>query len=165
MAITTLEAGLAALAQSRRVSQMMFEDIPDGKWLHQPCKDGNHALWIMGHIANCDECFMAELGDRPKDNFKKWEGMFFMKSTPTTDAKAYPPLAEVKAAYGASREALVSWFKSMSPAQLESPLPEGWGDFAKTYAALMQSIAWHEGLHTGQLTVVRKSLGLAPKLG
>ena len=50
----------------------------------------------------------------------------------------------------------------MSDAQLRSPLPEGFTGFATSFAALMSSLAWHEGLHTGQLTVVRKSLGLEP---
>ena len=36
------------------------------------------------------------------------------------------------------------------------------GTFAANLGMLMTSIAWHEGLHAGQLTVVRKSLGLAP---
>jgi hypothetical protein len=48
---------------------------------------------------------------------------------------------------------------------LTSPLPKELETFARSYGGMMCSIAWHEGVHAGQLTVVRKSLGLAPKFG
>ncbi len=37
--------------------------------------------------------------------------------------------------------------------------------FAPSHAALIPTIAWHEGMHIGQLTVIRKSLSLDPVFG
>ena len=51
----------------------------------------------------------------------------------------------------------------MSDDQLASPLPEDFKTFAPSLAALPSSIAWHEGMHSGQLTMIRKSLGIGRK--
>ena len=53
----------------------------------------------------------------------------------------------------------------MPTEQLISPVPEEWNSFGANYGILMGTLAWHEGLHAGQLTVIRKSLGIVPKFG
>ncbi|HKQ46892.1 MAG TPA: DinB family protein [Phycisphaerae bacterium] len=160
-----LETGLAALAFSRKVSLGLFEDIPDNKICHQPCAGANHPLWILGHLACTDEFFLKGVGGRPYNRFEKWEKLFFMGSKPTSDPKVYPPIAEVKEALDKNRQEMIGWFKSMSDAELLKPLESDLADFAANRAVLMSMIAWHEGLHAGQLSVVRKSLGLTPKFG
>jgi hypothetical protein len=165
MSESLLVSGLEVLAFSRKNLLEIAEDIPRDKLCYQPFPGANHALWIMGHLANSDEFFVAELGKRPGANFEQTKALFFAGSKPTPHLKDYPPLEEIKSYLSAGRESLVSWFKSLSPAQLAAPLPENWKPFASTYGALMFSIAWHEGLHTGQLTAIRKSLGLSPKFG
>ncbi|MCZ6816774.1 MAG: DinB family protein, partial [Planctomycetota bacterium] len=60
---------------------------------------------------------------------------------------------------------LVAWFLSMSGERLAAALPEDWQVFAKSYGVLINTIAWHEGMHAGQLTVIRRELGLGPKFG
>jgi DinB superfamily len=160
-----LEAGLTVLAFSRQSLLTLAEDFPKDKLTHQPFPGANHALWLMGHLANADDFFMAELGKKPMPQFEKTKALFFMGSKPTPNVKDYPPIEEIRSYLSSAREGLVSWFKSMPPTQLAAPLPEDWKPFAPTYGALMFSIAWHEGLHTGQLTTLRKSLGLSPKFG
>ncbi len=139
-----IDAGLAALGFARQALLGMIDALPEDKILHQPCQGANHAMWILGHLACTDE--------------------FFMKSKPTTNAADYPPIAEVKEILAHNREALISLFSNMDEARLRSPLP---GDLnsAPSHAALIPTIAWHEGMHTGQLTVIRKSLDLAPVFG
>ena len=53
----------------------------------------------------------------------------------------------------------------MSGERLAAALPEDWQVFAKSYGVLINTIAWHEGMHAGQLTVIRRELGLGPKFG
>ena len=48
----------------------------------------------------------------------------------------------------------------MDEQQLLTPLPDEMSSFAPNFAAVMSSIAWHEGFHAGQLSAVRRSLGL-----
>jgi uncharacterized damage-inducible protein DinB len=160
-----LDAGLGALAFSRQSLLTLAEDIPHDKLTYQPFPGANHALWILGHLANSDDFFLAELAKKPSPKFEQTKPVFSSGSKPTPKLSDYPPIEEVKSYLSSAREGLISWFKSMPPSQLAAPLPDDWKPFAPTYGALMFAIAWHEGMHTGQLTAIRKSLGLAPKFG
>lgn len=160
-----IDAGLAALAFSRQALLGMFDSLPEDKLLHQPCPDANHAMWILGHLACADEYFMNKVADRPFNKMEAWKDKFFIRSKPTTSAADYPPIAEVKETLANNREALISCFGKMDEAKLRSPLPEDMQDFAPSHTALIPTIAWHEGMHTGQLSVIRKSLSLPPVFG
>ena len=160
-----IDAGLAALGFSRQALLAMIDALPEDKLLHQPCQGANHAMWILGHLACADEYFMNKIDGRPFNKFEDWQGKFFMNSKPTTNTADYPPVAEVKETLANNREALISCFKKMDEAKLRSPLPEEIQTFAPTHAALIPTIAWHEAMHIGQLSVVRKSLSLPPVFG
>lgn len=162
---TVLENGLAGLIWSRQMTLGLLDEIADGQMCAQPFAGANHAMWIAGHLAWTESFFLAELGKRPTNFPAAWAALFGMGSEPKADRALYPSRAEVLASLAAQRELLVGWFRGMSPAQLESPLPAGWETFAPNYARLLTAIAWHEGLHGGQLTVVRKHLGIKPKFG
>ncbi len=160
-----LETGLAGLAFARQATLGLFEEIPDTKVCHQPFAGANHPLWILGHLSCYDEYFMKELGGRPYNQYEKWEKLFFMGSRPTPNPGDYPPIAEVKAALDKNRHDLLAWLRSLSDAELTKPIHGDLSQFAANRGMLMSTIAWHEGLHAGQLTVIRKSLGLSPKFG
>ncbi len=163
MSNLVLENGIAGLNFARQWTLDLLSDIPQDKLTHQPCAGGNHAIWIAGHIAYADDGFLSGVGKKPARFSDSWVKLFGMGSKPQADAGAYPPLSELTNALADNREGLLAWFGSMSAEELANPLPEDFKMFAATFGQLMTSIAWHEGLHTGQLTVVRKSLGLAPK--
>jgi uncharacterized damage-inducible protein DinB len=163
MSNLVLENGTATLNFARQFTLELLSDFPQDKLTHQPCAAGNHAMWIAGHIAYADDMFMSKLGNKPARLGDHWVTLFGMGSTPQPDAGLYPSLGEVTNALADTREGLLAWFGSMSAEELGNPLPEDFKPFAPNYGMLMVSMAWHEGLHTGQLTVVRKSLGLAPK--
>ncbi|MFQ5501703.1 MAG: DinB family protein [Phycisphaerae bacterium] len=165
MANHLLDTGMAALSFSRQATMSLIDTLSEDQFLHQPIAGANHAMWIMGHLACSDEYFLNKLGGKPFDKFEAWETKFFMKSKPTANASDYPPIAEVKEALAYGRERLVGWYGTLDEATLLSPPPGDLKDFAPTHAALLSTMAWHEGLHMGQLTVIRKSLGLAPVFG
>jgi uncharacterized damage-inducible protein DinB len=165
MADRTQETGLAALSFARRVTAGLLEDIPDDQMMHQPAPGANHALWIMGHVATADEFFMKEVGKRPVKKLDALKALFFMGSAPNPDPSAYPKASEIRAYLDASREDLLAWFSSLPEAELYAALPEELQSFAASPAVLMSTIACHECLHAGQLTTIRKSLGLTPVFG
>lgn len=159
----SVQAGLAALEFSRRALLGFLEDVPEGKWCHQPIPGANHALWIVGHLAHTDNYFLTAVAGRESRVPADWDELFGMGSKPVGDPGKYPNPAAVKDVLRSRRDELLAWFSSLSDAQLAKPLEGDLAGFAPDHAALASSIAWHEGLHSGQLTVVRKSLGFAPK--
>ena len=156
-------SGLATLGFARRATLGFLEDIPEAKLCYQPFSGANHALWIIGHVACTDNYFLSSVGGRETDFPAAWNELFGMGATVQTDAAAYPALGEVRGQLDSRREDLIAWFKSLDEEQLAAPLPADFQTFAPSHAALINSIAWHEGLHAGQLTVIRKALGLGPK--
>ncbi len=163
MSNVIIENGMAALNFARNWTLELLSDIPQDKLTHQPCAGGNHALWIAGHIAYADDIFMTHVGNKPARFSDSWVKLFGMETTPQADAGVYPTLSELTNALADNREGLLAWFSSMGAEDLAKPLPEDWRSFAANQGILMSTIAWHEGLHAGQLTVVRKSLGLGRK--
>lgn len=165
MAIDAGETGLATLAFARQKMLGLLEDIPEDKYLHQPLPGGNHTMWIIGHLAATDDTFMSGLKPRESRLPGEWGALFGRGSKPHGDASVYPSISELKEQLTDLREELMAWFGSMSEEQLASPLSEDWAPFGVNYASLMGSLAYHEGLHSGQLTMVRRSLGIAPRFG
>ncbi|NOX59765.1 MAG: DinB family protein [Planctomycetes bacterium] len=159
-----IEGGLAAMAFARRMTLMFLEDIPDDKWCHQPTENGNHAFWVVGHIAHSDN-FFRTLGKQESNVPAEWDGLFGMGSVPQTSASAYPSPAELRDALATQRESLTAWLGSLDAEQAAKPLEGDMTQFASSYGNLPGSIACHESVHAGQLTVVRKSLGMPPKFG
>lgn len=162
MSELTRATGLAALGFARDKTVELLKSVPDDKWLHQPFAGANHAMWIAGHLAHGDDVFVTSLKPAESRLPEIWGKLFGPKSKPAGDAALYPSVEEMMNHLAHTRETLATWFNSLSDAQLRSPLPEGFTKFATSFAALMGTLAWHEGLHTGQLTVVRKSLGFEP---
>jgi uncharacterized damage-inducible protein DinB len=158
------ETGKAALDLSRRCTLKLVDGIPPDKLCHQPVPNANHALWVLGHLACSDDFFATTLGNREPVIDAKWAELFGMGSKPTDDPGAYPPLEEIKAGLERAREAMLEAFRSMGEQKLQSPTPDDWQAFAPTYAAVMASAAFHEGFHAGQLSAVRRSLGLPSAL-
>ena len=165
MSNPVFESGIAALNFARQTTLGLLEGVPQDKLTHQPCVGGNHALWIVGHLGYTDLMFLTRVGNKSIESSEGWIKLFGMGSVPKPDASAYPALGKLKEALADNRETLLAWFASMSAEELAKPLSDDFKSFASNHGMLMTSLAFHEGLHAGQLTVVRKSLGIAPMIG
>ena len=165
MSNPVFESGIAALNFARQTTLGLLESIPQDKLTHQPCVGANHALWIVGHLGYADLMFLTHVGNKLIEPPQNWAELFGMGSVPKPDASAYPALGKLKEALADNRETLLGWFASMSAEELAKPLPDDFKSFAGNHGMLMTSLAFHEGLHAGQLTVIRKSLGIAPMMG
>lgn len=153
---------LAAYDNTQIQLQKMFDAIPREHFLHQPFPGANHALWTLGHLATVDQFFLKTVADRDPALFERYATMFFAKSTPSPNAGDYPPIDAVREYFDASRKAFRDWIESLDDERLTAPLPPEQQRFAPNLAGLLLRLLWHEGMHYGQLTVLRKSLGLAP---
>ena len=159
------ETGIRVLAFARRVTLALIEEIPEAECLRQPLPGANHALWVAGHLASSDDFFLEQLGGKEPRCDAKFKALFGMGSTPTGSPGDYPPFEEIKEMLHERREALNAGFGSMSAEQLNEPLTGDYKDFAPNYGALMSTICWHEGIHAGQVTLIRRNLGIKPLFG
>ena len=161
----TIEVGIATLKFSRGATIKLLESIPPDARMLCPVKGANHATWIAGHIALTDNYVIKAVGGLPGTLPESWESLFGMGSKCESSSDAYPAWDEIIAAMDERRATLIDWFSAMDADELAQPLTDGLEKFAPNRAALMPSIAWHEGFHAGQLTAVRRSLGMESMFG
>ncbi len=162
MCVSGQDVGLAALRFSRKLLSGMLDATPDGMWCAQPVAGINHPLWLMGHVAWEDDDILVTLTGGASALPDGWKAMFGTGSKPSSSLNDYPPVSEVRRCFDMTRESLLAWYGGLDEATLASPLPDALQGTAESYAALAGTLAWHEGLHAGQLTVARKLMGLPP---
>jgi uncharacterized damage-inducible protein DinB len=151
------------LKQSRDFCEKLLEPFKTPEdWTHQVSPGTNHALWFCGHMATADNFFIGMIEPAKKRDLEDWDKLFGMGSKPTSDPDDYPPAAEVLDAMRERRGVLLGLLAKMSDADLAKKTPEGTPDFVPDYAAIFEMANWHEGLHAGQITMVRRSLGHKP---
>ncbi len=135
------------------------------QWTHQVHENANHALWFAGHMGTVDN-FMISLIDPAKCVEKDgYNEKFGMGSQPTSNPADYPPVDEVLDFMRERRIALMALLDSLNEADFTKPTPESAPDFLPDYGSVFQICAWHEGLHSGQVTVARRALGNEPIAG
>ena len=159
---TALQASLTALEYSRNFTNTLLAAIPADKYCYQPIAGANHALWIMGHLASIDAALLQMCGGPADARLPTLQPIFFMQSQPLPEPASYPPIAEVRTWFEETREALLTWYRGQDEQQLLLALPEPVKGIAPDRLHLVPRLAVHEATHAGQLTVIRKSLGLAP---
>lgn len=135
------------------------------QWTKQVQSQCNHALWFMGHMAHTDNFMISILDPSKAKKIDGYAEKFGTGSTPSPRPEDYPPPEEVAEAMRERRGTLLSILESLSDEELARPTPKGTPEFIPDYAAIFETVVWHEGLHSGQLTVLRKVLGMPSVMG
>jgi hypothetical protein len=135
------------------------------QWTHQIYPNANHPLWCAGHMAVSDNFFLSLIDKSQVRSIDGFKEKFDMGSRPSSQPSDYPPPEEVLAHLRERRRALLGALEKLSEEDLSKPTPPGSPDFLPDYASVFETAIWHEGLHSGQISVVRKALGMPPLLG
>jgi len=151
------------LVTTREFSERLLQAFhtPE-EWTFQVHPQSNHALWFAGHIGNTDNFFVSVLApdqSAPRTGFRE---KFGPGSQPTNRPEDYPAAEEVLSYLRERRGVLLSLLDSMDDARLETRTPKGSPEFIPDFASVFRAAGWHEGVHAGQLTVVRRALGHPP---
>ena len=151
------------LQVSRSTSEKMLADFKTPKeWTFQVHPDANHALWFAGHMASTDNFFLSWFAPEKSQDLPGYKEKFGMGSKPVCDPAAYPPAADVLAVMRERRQTLLALLDRLSDADLEKPKPKGGPEFMSDVGSVFEFIPWHEGLHTGQISIARRALGHSP---
>lgn len=151
------------LTTAREVSEQLLADFtkPDD-WVYRAHDRANHALWFVGHMAQVDDFLIGLMAPEKKGDRPGYAERFGMGSQPSPQLADYPPVEEVLEYMRDRRAVVLEVLSGMTEEQLALPLPEGVPGFMTDYASAFEMAVWHEGIHTGQLTVARRGLGHEP---
>ena len=151
------------LENARQLSERLLADFESPEqWTRQVHPGCNHALWFAGHMAYADNFFVSLVAPSRVAKRADFDARFGMGSQPTSNPTDYPPPAEVVAYMRDRRSALLGALEEMSDEDLAKKTPEGAPDFLPDIASVFEMAIWHEGLHSGQVSVTRRALGFAP---
>lgn len=155
-----------SLNQSRKMMDGLIDSLKSpADWLHQPCPKSNHALWIVGHLGLADNMFAASMQGKEKSFPEGWSELFWFGSEVSSDAANYPAAEEVLAYFRDQRANLLTVIDGLSDEFLNGPPPaEGMFAEAPNMAQMLIFASYHEGIHSGQLTVAHRSLGHDPMM-
>jgi uncharacterized damage-inducible protein DinB len=151
-----------ALAMSRGLLHKLVDDLSDEQMLHRTCPNGNHPLWCVGHIAATEQYLLTTLADSNRFLPAQWDALFQFASRPQDDAQAYPGKAQLLEQADAMRDRVVAWLASLDEKTLATPIDDGLGPFAKSFAQVGASFVLHETFHLGQISAARRAMGLPP---
>lgn len=137
----------------------------------------NHAIWTLGHLG----LYLHRGADRvaghndnqplPPDEFadRTGEADWFdpesvcFGSQPVDDPGRYPSLARGIAVYHSGLDHLRDACAGASDELLDRTI--AWGSWSMTGEALAMRMVFHVGIHAGQLTDLRRALGMDTIIG
>ncbi|HVU63234.1 MAG TPA: DinB family protein [Phycisphaerales bacterium] len=128
--------------------------------LSQPSSSDNHLMWQIGHLATAYAWFGSMLDGRPATLGEMYDKLFGYGSKPTSDASMYPAQAEVRRIHDEQYQRVLRAARAMSDADGLKPPAVDSGGFAKNRLDALYKCVWHEGWHQGQISALRRALGL-----
>lgn len=137
------------LADGFNEQQMFYQSVPTD----------NHLLWTFGHLATAYSWFASLIDGKTADIPAEY-GTIFYTNKPTGDASAYPALAIVRAESEKAFARLVDAIANLSDADALKPAAAEAHGFVTNRLDAAYKAVWHEGWHQGQLSTLRRALGM-----
>lgn len=139
-------------------------DLRDKAMLQATTRGGNHPTWILGHLCFVEGAVRSMITGKPNP-VEHWKPLFDMGSTPTTNAKDYPPFDELLHKFHALRAETLALLDEIGDAGLSkmpAVVPPGFEKEMKSIGHTFGILAIHQMCHYGQLADIRRAAGLKP---
>lgn len=150
------------LIHSREVTKKLFSEFEKPEdWMVRAAPGSNHALWIAGHLMFAENYFTGLVDPSKKADLPEYAKLFGIGTTVSDNRDDYPPLEDVLEKLRERRNVYLKLLKDCSKKDLKREVKDG-PPYMFDVAAVFQMSAWHEALHTGQLTVIHRKLGHSP---
>jgi hypothetical protein len=165
--MSRLKLALDQITFARGYTTALLDGLDAADWYRMPAEGITHVAWQVGHLAFAQFrlVLVRVRGLRPDDGTvlsEEFVRLFGAGSVPDRDATKYPSPAEIRTVFDRIHERVMTDMQSHPEADLDSPLlmPHR---LAKTKFESLMWCAHHEMLHAGQIGLLRRLLGMAPK--
>lgn len=160
--MSTLRFIRESMESSRRYTMHLLLDLHDAPLTQPTVNGGNHALWIVGHLAQVEGLAIQGFMLGKPNPMAPYDDLFRMGSIPLTDASAYPDFDDVVRMYDDVRTRTYAMMDSLTDADLAKTAPccpEQYAGWFGTYEKCLRSQMLHPLMHSGQATDIRLALG------
>lgn len=164
--MTTKECLRNQLERTRAYSEELLAAFRSSQqWTHQVHPNANHALWFVGHMGVSDNFFISQVAPDRVRPTPEFNALFGTGSRPVGDPAAYPPVEAVLDFMRERRRTLLDVLDRLTEAEMATPAAKSVSNLLPDFAAAFQMAIWHEGLHSGQVSVTHRALGHTPVMG
>jgi len=150
---------------SRQLLLALIEPLSDKQLTVRVGNVGNHAIWVMGHVAFAEDLFVSSFLGEPSKLPEGHVEQFCPGTIPSDCASDYPNRDELIDRLATARKRTLEWVKMLEGDAAWEPTPEPLPKFVPNAITAACSLSQHEFLHAGQITTIRASLGMKPIFG
>lgn len=158
----TVAIALERLDWSRGFTSSLLESLDDKQLMARAGGKGNHAIWIMGHMAQAEDDIVTQITGEAKLLDDKHHELFRGGSQPSENRDDYPSRTELLSRMEKVRKQTIDWVNSLDKESGSAPTPESLQPFAPNSITTAFTITMHELIHAGQIAAIRSSLGMEP---
>jgi len=156
------EIAVEQLHSSRRILLGFIETLSDEQLTLRVGGVGNHAVWIMGHLAWTDDLFVCAFRKEASCLPDGHSEQFSAGTVPSDNASDYPRRDELLHRLTIARKRTVEWAEELDEETAWQASPEALVEITQNAISAVHTLALHEVLHAGQITTIRASLGMKP---
>lgn len=152
-----------SLRTARRMTLGLLDGVPPQRWTWQSFPGQNHVAWTLMHLVIADDWGPTSLGDPSKrfvDRFGDLVG-----GGPDQAPDVWPSADDILRMMDEAHERFLACFDGITDTDLDRKTAGAIAEYAPDLGCLLDSHVWHEGFHGGQISVIRKGLGLPPRFG
>ncbi len=164
--MNTIDYIRSSIMVSRSMTMNLINDLKDQPLAQPTTNGGNHALWILGHIAHTESSLInCLIQGQETCTLQRLKALFDFTAPPTTDADSYPSFDSLLADYEAAHKETMAYLDSITDEDLDAPAPgcpAEWKELFGTIALCLTFVAIHPTMHYGQLADTRRALGRPP---
>ncbi len=159
--MTTHDSFAAAYRMGGQLVHRMTADLTPADFGHQPAPGANSAAWIVGHLAatlwrTADRLGAGDLAPLPPGLLDA----FTQTGKPAGDQSGVGDPAELMKLFDANLARVIEAVARIPAARLTEPATRP--GFATTFGEGVLFGALHVAMHSGQLSLIRRSLGKPP---
>jgi len=153
-----------ALRHARQQTLSLVVDVADDQMWAQSTPGERHPSWVLGHLLLADTYLLSLLGVQPlTDSFSQLLSKYGPAAPPVARAGLYDSKAILVRRLTETDGRRVAWIQSMQPKDLDRPTPDpALATSQPTLGHHLQSLVFHEGYHSGQLSAWRKARDFTP---
>jgi hypothetical protein len=153
------------IAQSLSSSQMMLmrhiNDLTPAEYLHRVTPRGNCTAWLLGHLILTERRPLTFLGVPDLPALPEGFEQRFARNEMAPFAAEFGDVTILGPLFEKHRGMLIEAVKHATPEQLDKPLekvhPMFWNQ-----GTMINFMGLHVVMHTGQISMIRRSLGKPP---
>jgi hypothetical protein len=163
----SLSLAIDRINAARKYTLGLLEGLEADDWFRTPTPAVTHIAWQVGHLAFAEYrmgcAFLREAKPTDNDWFPlDYRRMFGRDSVPSPDASQYPSPEEILARLGTVHEHVLAELGAYADADLDAPvvMPHR---IARTKREALFWCSLHEGVHAGQIALLRRLFGRPPQ--